>query len=70
MANVFGARGEGREQPDGAPKHSDGRGWLSAQFTVFSGNETGLQTAWSDARALARDALASRAAEHCEGFFD
>ncbi len=69
MANVFGDRGEGREQQDGAPSLSSGRGWLSAQFTVFGGNETGLQTAWSDVRAIARDALASSADGRCEGFF-
>ncbi len=69
MANVFGDRGEGREQNDGAPPLEGERRWLSAQFTVFGGNETLLQTAWSDAPALARDAAAARAAGGCEGFF-
>jgi hypothetical protein len=69
MANVFGERGEGREQGDGAPPLDSGRRWLSAQFTVFGGNETLLQTGWSDARALARDAAAAKADGRCEGFF-
>lgn len=69
MASVFGDRGEGREQKDGGPPLSDGRRWLSAQFTVFGGNETLLQTGWSDARALAKDAAAARADASCEGFF-
>ncbi len=69
MANVFGDRGEGREQRDGAPPLEGGRRWLSAQFTVFGGNETLVQTGWSDARALARDAAAARADGSCEGFF-
>lgn len=69
MANVFGDRGEGREQSDGGPSLKGGRRWLSAQFTVFGGNETLLQTGWSDARALARDAAAARVDGSCEGFF-
>jgi hypothetical protein len=69
MANVFGDRGEGREQKDGAPPLEGGRRWLSAHFTVFGGNETLLQTGWSDARALAQDAVAARADGRCEGFF-
>jgi hypothetical protein len=69
MANVFGERGEGREQPDGAPSLDPGRRWLSAQFTVFGGNETLLQTGWSDAGSLAKDALASSTDPGCEGFF-
>ncbi|HLE68684.1 MAG TPA: hypothetical protein VJH87_03300, partial [Vicinamibacteria bacterium] len=69
MANVFGDRGEGREQKDGAPPLEGVRRWLSAQFTVFSGNEVSIQTGWSDARALARDAAAARADGSCEGFF-
>jgi hypothetical protein len=68
MANVFGHRGEGREQKDGAPSLDGGRRWLSAQFTVFGGNETLPQTAWSDARALSRDAAAASADRNCEGF--
>jgi hypothetical protein len=69
MANVFGERGEGREQMDGAPALEGGRRWLSAQFTVFGGNEALLQTGWSDARGLARDAAAARDDGACEGFF-
>jgi hypothetical protein len=69
MANVFGERGEGREQNDGAPALTGGRRWLSAQFTVFGGNETLLQTGWSDARDLARDAATARTDGACEGFF-
>jgi hypothetical protein len=69
MANVFGDRGEGREQKDGAPPLESDRRWLSAQFTVFGGNETLLQTGWSDARALAQDAAAARANGSCEGLF-
>lgn len=69
MANVFGDRGEGREQTDGAPPLEGGRRWLSAHFTVFGGNETLLQTGWSDARALARDAATASADGSCEGFF-
>ena len=44
MANVFGDRGEGREQNDGAADLPPERKWLSGQFTVFGGNETLLQT--------------------------
>jgi hypothetical protein len=69
MASVFGDRGEGREQEDGGPPLTGGRRWLSAQFTVFGGNETLLQTGWSDARALAKDALASGVDGTCEGYF-
>jgi hypothetical protein len=69
MANPFGDRGKGREQKDGAPSLPPGRKWLSAQFTVFGGNETLLQTPWSDASALARDASASLEDPLCEGFF-
>jgi hypothetical protein len=69
MANVFGDRGEGREQADGAPSLPPGRKWLSGQFTVFGGNETLLQTAWSDSRSLARDASVSRRDPACEGYF-
>ncbi|MFQ5655206.1 MAG: hypothetical protein ACE5GW_10820, partial [Planctomycetota bacterium] len=46
MANVFGERGEGREQADGRPDLPRGRKWLSGQFTVFAGNEASLRTAW------------------------
>jgi hypothetical protein len=35
MANVFGDRGAGREQADGAPNLPRSRKWLSGQFTVF-----------------------------------
>ncbi len=69
MANVFGDRGEGREQKDGPPSLDGGRRWLSAQFTVFGGNETLLQTAWSAALSLSRDASAARTDGNCEGFF-
>jgi hypothetical protein len=69
MANVFGDRGEGREQRDGAPSLEGGRRWLSAQFTVFGGNEALLQTGWSDASTLAQDAESARADGRCEGFF-
>jgi hypothetical protein len=69
MANVFGERGEGREQQDGGPELARSRKWLSAQFTVFGGNETLLQTGWCDARALARDAAASSRDVRCEGYF-
>jgi hypothetical protein len=69
MANVFGDRGEGREQRDGGPSLSSGRRWLSAHFTVFGGNETLLQSGWSDARAIARDAAAARSEGSCEGLF-
>jgi hypothetical protein len=69
MAGVFEDRGEGREQRDGAPSLPDGRKWLSGQFTVFSGNETLLRTAWSDAASLSRDASVSRRDPSCEGYF-
>ena len=69
MANVFGDRGEGREQADGAPTLPPGRRWLSGQFTVFAANETLVRTAWSSAEAMARDAMASRRDENCEGYF-
>jgi hypothetical protein len=69
MAGVFGDRGEGREQVDGPPPLPQGTKWISGQFTVFSGNETLLQTAWSDAPSLSRDASASRRNPSCEGYF-
>ncbi len=69
MANVFGDRGEGREQADGAPRLPSDRRWLSGQFTVFSGNETLVQTAWSSAETLTRDARASSRDASCEGYF-
>ncbi|MFQ5790757.1 MAG: alpha-N-acetylglucosaminidase TIM-barrel domain-containing protein, partial [Acidobacteriota bacterium] len=69
MANVFGERGEGREQADGRPDLPPGRRWLSGQFTVFGGNEAFAQTAWCDGAALARDALASMKDESCKGYF-
>jgi hypothetical protein len=69
MAGVFDDRGKGREQRNGPPELPPGRRWLSGQFTVFSGNETLIETGWSDARALASDALASAASSTCEGYF-
>ena len=69
MANVFGDRGEGREQSDGPADLPPERKWLSGQFTVFGGNETLLQTGWCDAATLAKDAVASAADPSCEGYF-
>ncbi|HXV61717.1 MAG TPA: hypothetical protein VEK15_13545, partial [Vicinamibacteria bacterium] len=68
MADVFGDRGAGREQSDGRPGLVEDTLWLSGQFTVFGGNETGLQTAWCDAKALTRDATASSQSS-AEGYF-
>lgn len=69
MGGVFADRGQGREQGDGRPSLPVGRPWLSGQFTVFGGNEASLQTPWSDARALARDARSSAADPACVGYF-
>ena len=69
MGGVFGDRGQGREQVDGAAALPSDRRWLSGQFTVFGGNETLMQTPWSDAEELARDAQASLADGRCEGYF-
>jgi len=69
MGGVFDDRGQGREQGDGRPPLPAGRRWLSGQFTVFGGNEISLQTPWSDAQALARDARASAADPACDGYF-
>ncbi|MCC7034446.1 MAG: hypothetical protein IT179_16620 [Acidobacteria bacterium] len=69
MGGVFDDRGQGREQGDGAPSLPEGRRWISGQFTVFGGNEVSLQTPWSDAGALARDARASAADAACDGYF-
>jgi hypothetical protein len=69
MGGVFDDRGQGREQGDGRPPLPAGRRWISGQFTVFGGNEISLQTPWSDAQALARDARASAADPACDGYF-
>jgi len=69
MADVFADASAGREQPDGAPELPPDRKWLSGQFTVFGGNETLLQTGWSDAATLASDARASLQDARCEGYF-
>ncbi|MCC7181816.1 MAG: hypothetical protein IT177_25785 [Acidobacteria bacterium] len=69
MGGVFDDRGQGREQRDGPPPLPAGRRWISGQFTVFGGNEVSLQTPWSDAEALARDARASAADAACDGYF-
>ncbi len=69
MADVFADVSVGREQPDGRANLPRDRSWLSGQFTVFGGNETLLQTGWSDAAALARDAQASARDASCEGYF-
>jgi hypothetical protein len=69
MGKVFDDRGEGREQGDGAPPLPDGQRWMSAQFTVFSASECQLQTAWSDADTLARDARAAARDPACAGYF-
>lgn len=69
MGGVFDDRGQGREQGDGPPSLPEGRRWISGQFTVFGGNESSLQTPWSDAQALARDARASAADPACDGYF-
>ena len=69
MADVFADMSVGREQPDGPPELPADRKWLSGQFTVFGGNETLLQTGWSDAKTLADDAKASLRDAGCEGYF-
>lgn len=69
MGGVFADRGQGREQADGAASLPPDRRWLSGQFTVFGGNETLIQTPWSDAGELARDAQASLADGRCDGYF-
>jgi hypothetical protein len=69
MADVFADVSTGREQPDGRADLPQERPWLSGQFTVFGGNETLLQTGWSDASALASDARASARDGRCEGYF-
>ncbi|MGE3885986.1 MAG: hypothetical protein AB7H81_06125 [Vicinamibacterales bacterium] len=69
MGGVFDDRGQGREQRDGPPPLAAGRRWISGQFTVFGGNEVSLQTPWSDAQALGRDARASAADPACDGYF-
>lgn len=69
MGGVFSERPVGREQSDGAPTLPAGQRWLSGQFTVFSGSESGLQTQWCNAAALARDARTAAQDERCEGFF-
>ncbi len=69
MGRVFDDVGVGREQADGRPDIPAGRVWLSGQFTVFSGADTFLQTAWSSGRSLARDARAAAADPSCRGYF-
>ena len=69
MADVFADVSVGREQPDGRAELPADRKWLSGQFTVFGGNETLLQTGWSDAKTLADDAKASLQDQSCEGYF-
>ncbi|MCG8419554.1 MAG: hypothetical protein MJE77_16610 [Proteobacteria bacterium] len=69
MGGVFKDRGKGREQSDGRPALPPGQHWLAGQFTVFGGNETLLQTPWSDPDAIANDARAASRDARCEGFF-
>ena len=70
MGKIFTSSPEGREQSYGsAADMPTPRKWLSAQFTVFGGHETLLQTAWSDPRALAKDARACAKDPLCGGFF-
>ena len=69
MGGLFTDRGVGVEQADGKPNLPSEQRWLSGQFTVFGGNETLLQTAWSDANSLARDARAAAVDSTCEGYF-
>ena len=69
MGGMFDDIGAGREQPDGRPDISAERRWLSGQFTLFSGNETLVRTAWSDAAALRAAARAAAADPTCEGYF-
>ena len=69
MGGMFDDVGVGREQADGRPRLPTGQRWLSGQFTVFSGADTLVQTAWSDGRSLARDARAAAADPTCEGYF-
>ncbi len=69
MGGMFDAIGAGREQSDGRPALPSTQPWLSGQFTVFSGADTLLQTAWSDGRSLARDARAAASDKQCEGYF-
>ena len=69
MADVFGDRGSGREQRRAAPDIAPERPWLSTQFTVFSAWEASVQTAWSDAPTLARDALEASRSPANRGYF-
>ena len=69
MGGLFTDRGVGLEQADGKPNLPSRQQWLAGQFTVFGGNETLLQTAWSDANSLARDARAAVVDSTCEGYF-
>ena len=69
MGGMFSDVGAGREQPDGRPAVDAERRWLSGQFTLFSGSETLVQTAWSDPTTLAADARASAREPMCEGYF-
>lgn len=69
MGGMFADVGSGREQANGRPSLAGDRRWLSGQFTVFSGSETLVQTAWSDPAALAADARTSATDPTCEGYF-
>ena len=69
LGGMFADVGSGREQTDGRPLLAGDRHWLSGQFTVFSGCETLVQTAWSDPVALAADARASADDPTCDGYF-
>ena len=69
MGGLFTDRGVGAEQADGKPNLPSEQRWLAGQFTVFGGNETLLQTAWSDANSLARDARTAAVDSTCEGYF-
>lgn len=69
MGGMFSDVGAGREQADGRPAIDPARRWLSGQFTLFSGSETLVQTAWSDPTSLAADARTSASDPTCEGYF-
>ena len=70
LGKVFSSAPEGREQPNGAAADMPSpRRWFSAQFTVFGGHETLLQTAWCDSRVIVEDARVSARDPLCQGFF-